>query len=299
MKKISNDKKWEISAHILLIVLSIIALIPFILLIISSFTDENTVLLNGYSFFPQKLSLKAYMYIFAQISVIGRGYLVSIVVTLVGTAVGVTIGALCGYTVSRKELPGRSFILFIITFTMMFGGGLTAQYLVYTQMFHLKDTLLGLLLPNLLTNGYYIMMFRNYFENSIPEPLIEAAKIDGASEFKIFLRVVMPLSLPIVVTIALPVALMYWNDWTNGLYYLTLGSKLQTIQTILNNMNENIKFLQSNSMSGLASQLDVGQIPATTIRMAIAVVGVLPLICIFPFLQKYLARGLTVGAVKE
>lgn len=299
MNKLSNEKKWEISAHILLIILSVIALVPFILLIVASFTDENTVLLNGYSFIPQKFSLEAYRYIFVQITVIGRGYLMSIIVTLIGTIFGVIMGSLCGYTISRRNLPGRAFILFMVTFTMMFHGGLTAQYLIFTKIFHLKDTLWGLIIPNLLTNGYYIMMFRNYFENSIPEALIEAAKIDGASEFKTFKNIVLPLSLPIMVTVALPAALMYWNDWVNGVYYLTLGSKLQSIQTILNNMNENIKFLQSNSMSGLTSQLDVGQMPATTIRMAIAVVGVLPLICIFPFLQKYLARGLTVGAVKE
>ena len=187
----------------------------------------------------------------------------------------------------------------MVTFTMMFSGGMTASYLIYTKIFHLKNTIFGLIVPGLLMNGYYIMTFRNYFENSIPEALLEAAKIDGASEFKTFFKIVLPLSGPILATIGLPAALMYWNDWMNGMYYLNLGSKLQTIQTILNNMNENIKFLQNNNLGGAASSFNSADIPTTTVRMAMAVVGVLPLLCVFPFLQKWLSRGLTSGAVKE
>jgi putative aldouronate transport system permease protein len=294
--KLGRNKKWEISAHLLMFILAFLAIIPFVLLIISSFSDETTVIRNGYSFFPQKFSLEAYKYIFNQWQVVGRGYMVTILVTCIGTLLGVTISAFFGYALSRKELRGRAILLFLVTFTMMFSGGATASYVIYTKIFHLKNTIFGLIIPGLLMNGFYVMTFRNFFENSIPVALLEAAKIDGASEIKTFFKIVLPLSGPIMLTIGLPMALTYWNDWMNGMYYLSLNSKLQSIQTILNNMNENIKFLQTNN---LGSKISSAEIPSTTIRMAMAVVGIVPLICIFPFLQKWLVRGLTVGAVKE
>lgn len=297
--KLGKYKRWTISAHVLMAILSFLALVPFVLLIMSSITEENTVIRNGYSFFPEKFSLDAFKYIFEQWQTIGKAYINTAIVTLVGTVTGVTISAFLGYMVSRKELPGRSWILFFITFTMMFSGGLTAQYIIYTKIFHLKDTIFGLIIPSFLMNGYYVMTFRNYFENTIPESLLEAAKIDGATEVKVFWKIVLPLSGPIVATIAFPAALLYWNDWINGTYYLTLGSKLQTIQTILNNMNENIKYLQNSNLGVAASQFDSSTIPTTTVRMAIAVVGIAPVICAFPFIQRWLVRGLTVGAVKE
>ena len=290
-------RKWAISAHVLMIVLSFLAIVPFVLLVASSFTDETTVIRNGYSFFPKKFSISAYQYIFEQWGTIGKGYINTFIVTAIGSTIGVTIAAICGYTVSRRNLPARSFILFFILFTMFFSGGMTLQYIIYTKIFNLKDTYLGLIIPGLLTNGFSVMMFRNYFENSIPESLLEAGKIDGASEMKLFWKIVVPLSGPIFATIAVPATLMYWNDWMNGMYYLSMGSKLQTIQTIMNNMNENILFMQQNA--GVASQFSAATIPSTTVRMAIAVVGVAPLICAFPILQKWLVRGLTVGAVKE
>jgi putative aldouronate transport system permease protein len=297
--KTSKYRNWEISGHVLMVILAILAIAPFIILVSSSFTDETTVIRNGYSFFPKKFSLEAYKYIFEQWQIIGRGYMVTIIVTLIGTVVGISMSGTLGYVLSRKELPGRAIILFLITFTMMFNGGLTATYINYTKIFHLKNTIWSLIIPGLLMNGYFVMTFRNYFENSIPGALLEAAKIDGASEFKTFIKIVLPLSGPIIATVGLPVGLMYWNDWQNAMYYLNTNSKLQSIQSILNNMNENIKFLQSNEGRSVASQLDASQIPETTIRMAIAVVGVLPLICMFPLLQNWLVRGLTVGAVKE
>ena len=289
--------KWRVSAHILMGILSILALAPFVLLVTSSFSDENATIRNGYSFIPQKWSLEAYKYIFAQWQIIGRGYAVSIFVTCVGTVAGVTMAALFGYVLSRKELPGRRVLLFLVTFTMLFNGGLTATYINYTKIFHLKNTIWSLIIPGLLMNAYFVMMLRNYFENSIPPSLIEAARIDGAKEMSTFFRIVLPLSGPIIVTVALPVALMYWNDWQNAMYYLNVDSKLQSIQSILNNMNENIKYLQNNQAT-LGTQLDSTQIPSTTVRMAMAVVGVVPLICAFPFLQNQLVKGLTAGAVK-
>lgn len=292
----SSDKRWSFAGHVLLIILSICSIAPFVLLLISSFTEEGAAVRNGYTFWPEAWSLNAYQYIAQQWSVIGRSYLVTIFVTAVGTVVGVVISAMLAYTISRKDLPGRKLISFLLVFTMLFNGGLTSTYIIYTQVFHIKNTIFGLLLPGLLMNAYNVQMFRNYFETTIPGALMEAAQIDGAKEMTIFFKIVVPLSLPMVATVGLMVALMYWNDWTNGLYYLSANSKLQSIQTLLNNMNENIKFLQQNNVG---SNFTAADMPSTTIRMAIAVVGILPILCLYPLFQKWFVQGMMSGAVKE
>lgn len=228
-----NDKRWSKCAHVLMIVLSILAIAPFVLLIISSFTDEAVAVKNGYSFFPAKLSLTAYQYIAQMWDTLSRAYLVTIAVTVIGTVAGIALGSTLGYVMSRKELPGRSLILFFLIFSMLFRGGLTATYIVWTQIFHVKNTIFGLLLPNLLLNVGSVMMFRNYFENTLPSALLEAANIDGATEFQTFSRIALPLAMPMVATQAMTQALMYWNNWQNGLYYLSANSKLQNVQTLL------------------------------------------------------------------
>ena len=292
----ASDKRWAACGHILMAVLSILALTPFLLLLIASFTEENAALRNGYSFFPKAWSLDAYKYILQQWGVIGRSYLVTIIVTVVGTLSGVVMAAMIGYTLSKRDLPGRNIILFLVTFSMLFNGGLTATYIIYTQIFQIKNTIFGLLIPNLLLNGYNIMMLRNYFEFTIPPALIEAAHIDGVGQTMIFRKIVVPLSMPMLATVSLTSALRYWNDWMNGVYYLSANSKLQSIQTILNSMNENIKFLQQNNMG---TTVDASSIPSVTVRMAIAVVGIAPILCLYPFFQKWFVKGIAAGAVKE
>lgn len=292
----ASDKRWAACGHVLMAVLSILALAPFVLLIIASFTEENAALRNGYSFVPQAWSLEAYAYILTQWGVIGRSYLVTIFITVVGTLAGIVMSAMIGYTLSKRDLPGRRIILFFVTFSLLFNGGLTATYIIYTQLFHIKNTIFGLLIPNLLLNGYSVMMLRNYFEFTIPQALIEAAHIDGATEVTIFRRVIVPLSMPMLATVSLTSALRYWNDWMNGVYYLSANSRLQSIQTILNSMNENIKFLQQNNMG---TTVDASSIPSITVRMAIAVIGVAPVLCLYPIFQKWFVKGIAVGAVKE
>jgi putative aldouronate transport system permease protein len=173
---------------------------------------------------------------------------------------------------------------------MLFNGGLVATYLNYVQVFHIKNTYLALLIPNLLCNAFSIMMIKNYFQSSIPEELLEAARIDGASEMKIFLKILIPLSKPILATVALIVGLAYWNDWQNGLYYLD-NTAMHGIQNVLNDMNSNAKYLMQFGTGGAT-------VPTTTVRMAIAVVGILPVLCVYPFFQDYFAKGITAGAVK-
>jgi putative aldouronate transport system permease protein len=279
-----------------MVLLSFLALAPFVLLIIASLTDENVAMTYGYSYFPQKWSISAYQYIANQSARLGRAYLMTIIVTAVGTSVGVMITALLGYMLSNKDLPGRGLLNLYVVFTMLFNGGLVPTYIMYVKTFAIKNTIFGLIVPNLLCSAFLVMLVRNYFENSIPRDLYEAARIDGASEFQTFFRVALPLSTPILATIGLMMGLAYWNDWQNGLYYLSdQSANLKTIQNILNDINTNIAYLASNSN---ASGVNVASLPTQTARMAIAVVGILPILVIYPFFQKYFAKGITMGAVK-
>ena len=281
-------------AHVVLIVFSLMAVLPFILLISSSLTEENAALKYGFSFVPRVFSLAAYKYISYQSKMIIRAYGITIFTTVVGTSVGLTMTSMLGYGLS-KEIPGRRILNFFVVFTMLFNGGLVPTYLVYTKYLHLSNTIWALIIPSLLMNAFHVMLVRNYFSTSIPESLIESAKLDGASEMMIFRAIVLPLSKPIMATIGLMLALSYWNNWTNGLYYLD-DTSLYSIQNVLNAINNNIIAINSVSNMGLA--INKSEIPALTARMAIAVIGILPMLCIYPFFQKYFVKGITIGAVK-
>lgn len=293
--KSKSQKKWQLAANVILTINSLLAILPFILLIIASFTDEQVAMTDGFSYLPRKFSTAAFGYIIQQWAMIGRAYLMTIVVTAIGTSLSVIFTAMLAYMLSQKKLPGRKIFNFFIVFTMLFNGGVVPTYVMYVKTFHLKNTVWGLIIPNLLLSGFMIMLVRNYFENSIPGELYEAARIDGADEFYNFFHIALPLSVPILATSGLMTGLSYWNDWTNGLYYLdNKGKHLYTIQNILNNINENIQFLASNATGGI----NIGDLPTTTVRMAIAFVGILPVLIIYPFFQKYFAKGLAMGAVK-
>ncbi len=289
-----DQKRWRIVAHIVMILLSALALLPFLLLIIASFTDETAALLNGYSYFPEKWSVEAYGYILENSGTFFRAYGVTLIVTVVGTIVSVVLTALTGYVLSKRNLPGVKVMNFIVIFTMLFNGGLIPTYVSYTNTFHIKDTLFALIIPNLLMNAFMIVLVRNYFEHSIPKEIYESARIDGANELYIFIKLVLPLSVPILATVALMAGIAYWNDWQNSLYYIS-DKNLYSIQAVLNSINEGVAAIASlgNSSAGMAADL-----PTETIRMAIAVVGILPILLVYPFFQKYFAKGLMAGAVK-
>ena len=288
-------KRFQFWINVVLILITLSIVLPFVLVFISSLTDENTLIRNGYSFFPEKFSFYAYSYIIRQGEKILRAYGITVFVTIVGTAANIAMSALLAYPLSVKKLPYRRAITFFVFFTMLFNGGLVPTYLMYVNYFHIKNTYMALLIPSLMLNAFYIMITRSYIQSNIPEELVEACRIDGASETKIFWKMVLPLSKPIFVTLVLFIGIGYWNDWLNGMYYLT-EPKYFSIQNLLNKMLNNVNFLATNST--VASQAGNVSIPSITIRMAIAMVGILPIIIIYPFLQKYFVKGITLGAVK-
>lgn len=225
-----------------------------------------------------------------------KAYGMSFVVTGLGVAVSLTVTTMLAYAISRPGIPGKKILTFFVFFTMLFNGGLVPTYMMYTGVFHIKNTIWALLIPNLLVRAYYVMLMRSYFQTSIPEEILEAASIDGASEFQTFYKVSIPMAKPIIATVALFSMILYWNDWQNGLYYLTTRTDLFTIQNLLNRMIQEIQFLSSNIAVGQTA--DVASLPSTAVRMAIAVIGILPIAITYPFIQNNFAKGITLGAVK-
>lgn len=293
--KSKNERRYSFWLNLVMILISVIMVVPFLLLISASFTDNDSIIRYGYSLIPRKFSLEAYKYIWTEKEQIFRAYFITIAVTFLGTAVGVMVSLMYGYAISKKNFPGRNFLAFYLFFTMLFNGGLVPTYIWYTRYLHIKNTIWALVFPGLLMGAYNVIMIRTYYQNSVPGELAEAAKIDGAGEFTTFFKVYMPLSKPIIATMAMFVGLAYWNDWTNGLYYIT-DNRLFSIQQLLNNILRTIEYLSTNPYSSSLS-LTV-KMPEETVRMAIAVVGMIPVFLMFPMLQKYFVKGITVGSVK-
>ena len=292
-----GEKIFQVIIHIFLILLALCAVLPIWILVAGSITGEQELILSGYSFIPKTLSLDAYKYLFYKGADILRAYGITIFITIFGTAVILLMTPLLAYPLSRKDFKARNIFAFLVFFTMLFNGGIVPSYIMWTQIFHMKNTIWALIVPGLLMNGFNVILMKNYFAQNIPPELIEAMKVDGAGEFCIFFKMVLPLSLPIMATVGLFVGIGYWNDWYNGLLYLT-NTKLFSLQNYLNRILLDIQFM-TQSMAGSAEAANaLGKMPTITVRMAIAVIGILPLMIIFPFFQSYFARGMTVGAVK-
>jgi len=273
-------------------------MLPLLLVIVVSFSDEQTVLVHGYSFLPDKWSLEAYKFMFTDWQQILRSFGISVFLATVGTALSLVMMALYAYPISRNDFPHKSFFSFFMFFTMLFNGGLVPWYLVYTQMLDLKNSILSLMLP-LMVSAFFVLLIRTFFANTIPMALIESAKIDGAGEIRIFAQIILPLSLPVLASVALFQVINYWNDWFLSLVFIT-GDKNVNLQFLMYKTMLNIQFLSSNTQAaqGAAAAGGLFKLPSETVRMAMAVLGIGPIIFAYPFFQKYFIKGLTVGAVK-
>ena len=280
-------------AHIVMILLCVLAIAPFWMMVASSFTSNDALTKFGYNFWPKVFSTEAYQYILTEWGQIGHAYVNTIVVTVTGTVVSLLLVSLAGTALAQRDVPGLKIMFLFVIITMLFNGGVVSSYIIYSQVFHIKDTIFALIIPNLLLNGFNVMLVKNYVQNTIPGELQEAAEIDGAGLFRIYGTMILPLSKPILATVGLLTAVGYWNDWTNGLYYIT-SSRLNTVQLLLNQMNSNVQYLASHSEMGLNLQ----SVPSVSVRMAIAVIGILPVVILYPFFQKYFEAGITMGAVK-
>jgi len=285
----------QVVIHFIFWLIVAFCLVPFLLLITASFTDEDAIIREGYSFFPSEWSLDSYVFIFQKSGEILNSYGISVVVTILGTLASLVLMTLLAYPLSKKDLPLRNFFSFIVFFTMLFNGGLVPTYLIYSNVFHITNTLLALIVPGLLVSAFYVILLRTFFTVSVPEAVLESANMDGAGEFRIFVQMALPLSLPVLATVGLFQVINYWNDWFNGLIYIS-DSRLYSIQVFLNTILLNVQYLLDNV--DYSSRVDGSSIPTQGVRLAIAVIGALPIVLTYPFFQRFFVKGLTVGAVK-
>ncbi|GFZ88909.1 ABC transporter permease [Paenibacillus marchantiophytorum] len=287
----------NVFAHVAAGLFTIACVFPFLFVTIISFTDEKSLNTNGYRIIPEKWSLEAYRYLFKAGDQLLMSYGVTILVTVVGTLVSLILTATFAYAISRKSFKFRNFFGFFAFFTMLFNGGLVPTYIVMTQLLGLKDSLWALVLP-LAGNAFYIMIMRTFFVTSVPDAIIESGKIDGAGEFGIFVRLVLPLSLPGLATIGLFSTLGYWNDWFNALLYIDTPN-LVPLQSMLMRIENSMQFLLQNTSNPSVGIGLLQSLPQDTSRMAMVVLATGPIIFAYPFFQRYFIQGLTIGAVKE
>lgn len=287
---------WNVIFNLIAGIFAFLCVFPFLFVTIISFTDEGTLARNGYRIIPEKWSLEAYRYVFKAGDQLLRSYGVTIAVTVIGTVISMIMIALFAYAISRKSFKYRNFFAFFAFFTMLFNGGLVPTYIVVTQLLGLKDSIWGLILP-MAVNAFYIMIMRTFF-STIPDAIIESGKIDGAGEFGIFFRLVLPLSLPGLATIGLFSTLGYWNDWFNALLYIDKPS-LVPLQSMLMRIETSMQFILQNTSNPSMGLAALQSLPQDTSRMAMVVLATGPIVLAYPFFQRYFIQGLTVGAVKE
>lgn len=292
------SKKIEIFFKILLVLFAISCVFPFLFVVVISLTDEAALSINGYQFIPEAWSMEAYQYIFSEGSQLISSLAVTLLITVIGTIIAVFMTGTYAYVLSRSNFPFRKFFTFYLFFTMLFAGGLVPSYLIMTKMLGLKNTIWALILP-LAFSPYNVIILRTFFKKSIPESIIESAKMDGATEMRVFFQIVLPLALPGVATIGLFASLGYWNDWFNALLYID-NNKLLPLQYLLMKIQNTIDFMARNTDMTLAQQQSIqNSLPQESIRMAMVVIATVPIAIVYPFFQKYFVQGLTIGGVKE
>ncbi|MEG1441736.1 MAG: carbohydrate ABC transporter permease, partial [Oscillospiraceae bacterium] len=281
----------NVSFYTIITIFSLICIIPFVLVISSSLTSESSILKYGYNLWPREWSLDAYRLLFKTDTIL-NAYKVTIFTTVVGTIFSMLFSSMAAYALSVKSFYNRNKIAFFIYFTMLFSGGLVPTYLLITNYLHLKDSIWVLIIPSII-NPWNLFLLRNFF-NGIPDSLAESAKIDGAGDITILFKIILPISLPGIATVGLFYALSYWNEWYKAMLYLRSTVKYP-LQYIIMQIMRDVQFINDNAAQvGLAS----GSNPAYTSQMATAVVTIGPIIFLYPFLQKYFVKGLTVGSIK-
>lgn len=280
----------------LFILLAALAIIPVIFVFVISVSSEQSIREIGYSFVPQSLSGIAYRFLWHERSTIFQALLVSLTVTVSGTVLGLALTASMGYVLSRPRFKLKGLYTWAVFIPMIFNGGMVASYVVNANVLHLKNTLWVLILP-LAVSSFNIIICKTFFRSTIPDSIIESAKMDGASQMRIFGQIVLPISKPVLATISLFLVFGYWNDWFLSSLYIS-DSRLVSMQALLNNMMRGLDYIARNPSGGLSLQQYRNQMPSESVRMAIAIVIVIPIACAYPFFQKYFISGLTIGAVK-
>ncbi len=291
-----GERGFHYTALVIMTLMMLFCIVPLVLMATVSLSSEAS-LVRGYRFIPDEWSLDAYSFLWAKRATIFRAYGLTILVTVVGTIISLVMTSMFAYPLSRKDFKPRNTFAFLLFFTMLFNGGMVASYMVWTRLFHIKDTLWAYLLPGSLMGGMNVLLVRNYFNANIPYSIVEAARIDGAKDWTIYSKIMVPLSKPIMTTIGLFSALGYWNNWTAGIYYIN-NPKLYTIQVYLKKLMDSIQFLKTTDLQSEATMLASRNLPTESARMAVAIIALIPVLVVYPFVQKELIKGMVIGGVK-
>ncbi|WAM33592.1 carbohydrate ABC transporter permease [Caldicellulosiruptor morganii] len=286
----------EIILHVVFWIITLLCLLPLWAVIAISLSNDEAMRQVGYRLIPVKFSTKSYEFVLSQGIAVARAYGITIFVTLVGTLLCVAVVSMYAYVLFRKDFKYRKFFTFFGFFTMLINAGLVPWYIVCVNVLHLKNTIFALILPYVM-NMWYVLIFRTYLSMSLPDSIIESAKIDGAGEFTIFFRIVVPLVKPGLATIALFAAIMYWNDWWLP-FMLIENEELYNLQYLMYRVQQKIQYLAEIASKLAMSPSIPPDIPAESARMAMAVFGIGPIILAYPFFQRYFVKGLTIGAIK-
>ena len=290
-------KSTNIVFNIIFLVLAVMCVIPLLFVFSISITEEEALRTNGYQLIPSVFSGSAYKFLWNERGMILRAAFMSILVTIVGTLIAIALDTSMGYVVSRRNFRLKKLYTWLIFIPMVFNGGMLASYVVVNNILGLSNTIWALILP-LACSSFSVTICRTFFRTTVPDSIIEAAKIDGAGQFRIWSQIVMPISKPVIATIGMFAAFGYWNDWFQASLYIQ-DKNLQTLQSLLNNIQKNIEYIANNPYGGLSLQQYKSSMPTESVRMAIAIVIIVPIACTYPFFQKYFISGLTIGSVKE
>jgi len=283
--------------NIMMVALCIVCITPILLVVAISLTKESSLWEHGYRLIPKDISLDGYAFLLQNQGLILRALGVSVFITALGTVLGVTLNSLMGYVLSRREYRMQRFFVWFVFIPMIFSGGLVATYFVVSQFLRLSDTIWVLILP-LAVSSFNVILCKTFFRATIPDSLIESAKLDGASQLRIFFSIVFPLSLPVLATIGLFMSFAYWNDWFTAMLYIDNPSLL-SLQAYLNRLLADINFLAQNAaLLGMTQAQLLATMPREAARMAIVIVAILPIACVYPFFQRYFVSGLMIGAIK-
>ncbi|WFR55242.1 carbohydrate ABC transporter permease [Anaerocolumna sp. AGMB13025] len=290
------SKTTNFTFNVIFIILSLICILPVVFVFMISITSENSLARYGYQFIPKEISAASYIFLWNEIHTILKALGISVLVTVVGTVLGVALTTTMGYVLSRSNYKLNGFLTYLVFIPMIFNGGMISSYVINTNLLGLKDSIWALILP-LMVSSFNVIICKTFFRTTIPDSIIESAKIDGASQLNIFTRIVVPISKPVFATIGLFLCFGYWNDWFQSSLYIN-NANLLSLQALLNNIQKNIQFLANNPSAGLSLQQYKNLMPKEGARMAIAIVIIAPIACAYPFFQKYFISGLTIGAVK-
>ena len=275
------------------VVLSVLVIIPLIILISTSVSSEKDIADFGYRLIPKSIDFTAYRYIMKNPTQILNAYKTTFIFSISSMVLGLLLMSMVAYALARRDFKARRFVSFFLYFTTMFGGGLVPSYILITQYLHLQDTIWDYIIPSLIA-PFNIFMIRTNFQ-ALPIELTESALIDGAGEYTIFFKIIMPLSKPVLATVALFTFLGKWNDWMTSMLYINNRDDLISLQYLLQRLMQNIELLKDENISSYTQTMEI---PSETVRMAMAVVAAGPVLVVFPFFQKYFTRGMTVGSVK-